>query len=128
MAGNAPLPTPNAERQTPKVPTYLLINYEYPPLGGGAATASKNLAVALTRRGNRVIVLTSGLPKAGPSETCPTSRGSDEEGVTVIRVPAWRKSVHRSGIIQMTAYLLSACWRAPRIAREYQVERVLAFF
>jgi glycosyltransferase involved in cell wall biosynthesis len=28
----------------------------------------------------------------------------------------------------MTGYVLSACWRAPRIAREYQVERVLAFF
>src|SRR5215475_8606975 len=116
MAGNAPLPTPNAERQTPKVPTYLLINYEYPPLGGGAATASRNLAVALTRRGNRVIVLTSCLPRSGGGVrrsafgvwrlafggTSPPG-GSDEEGVTVIRVPACRKSVHRSGIIQMTA-------------------------
>jgi glycosyltransferase involved in cell wall biosynthesis len=143
------------------VATYLLINYEYPPLGGGAATASKSLAVALTRRGNRVIVLTSGLPKVdpgvwrlefgvrrlagAPDEPRPTggsdeprptdlrdeshpSDGLDEEGVTVIRVPAWRKSVHRSGIIQMTAYLLSAWRRAPRVAREYQVERVLAFF
>jgi glycosyltransferase involved in cell wall biosynthesis len=143
------------------VATYLLINYEYPPLGGGAATASKNLAVALTRRGNRVIVLTSSLPRSGGGvrrlafgvwrfvfrarssrssgvserrtpnakrQSFPTGGGSDEEGVTVIRVPAWRKSVHRSGIIQMTAYLLSACWRAPRIAREHQVERVLAFF
>jgi glycosyltransferase involved in cell wall biosynthesis len=121
------------------VPTYLLINYEYPPLGGGAATASKSLAVALTRRGNRVIVLTSGLARWEGSSSEFRVRSSefgvrsscgisDEEGVTVIRIPAWRTNVHRSGIVQMTVYLLSACWRVPRIAREYQVERVLAFF
>ena len=46
----------------------------------------------------------------------------------MIRVPAWRKSLHRSGIIQMTVYLLSACRHAPRIVREYQIERALAFF
>jgi glycosyltransferase involved in cell wall biosynthesis len=100
--------------------TYLLINYEYPPLGAGAATASKNLGDALTRRGNRVVVLTSAYKHL---------RGvADEDKITVIRVPAWRTSVHRSGIIQMTAYLLSCCWHAPSIAQTYKIERVLAFF
>ena len=102
------------------MPTYLLINYEYPPLGAGAATASKNLGVALTGRGNRVVVLTSAYRQL---------RGvADEEGITVIRVPAWRTSMHRSGLVQMTAYILSGCWHAPGIARAYRIERVLAFF
>jgi glycosyltransferase involved in cell wall biosynthesis len=100
--------------------TYLLINYEYPPLGGGAATASKNLGDALTRRGNRVVVLTSAYKQL---------RGvADEDSITVIRVPAWRTSIHRSGMVQMTAYLLSGCWHALGIVRAYQIERVLAFF
>jgi glycosyltransferase involved in cell wall biosynthesis len=100
--------------------TYLLINYEYPPLGGGAATASKSLGDALVRKGNRVVVLTSAYRRL---------RGaSDEDGVTVIRVPAWRTSIHRSGMIQMAAYIVSACWHASLIARKYQVDRVLAFF
>jgi glycosyltransferase involved in cell wall biosynthesis len=100
--------------------TYLLINYEYPPLGGGAATASKNLGDALTRRGNRVVVLTSAYKHL---------RGvADEDSITVIRVPAWRTSIHRSGMVQMTAYILSGCWHAPGIAQAYQIERVLAFF
>ena len=99
---------------------YLLINYEYPPLGGGAATASKNLGDALTRRGNRVVVLTSAYKHF---------RGvADENGITVIRVPAWRTSIHRSGMGQMTAYILSSCWHAPGIAQAYRTERVLAFF
>src|SRR5580704_18503519 len=85
------------ERRTPM--TYLLINYEFPPLGAGAATASKNLGAALSRRGNRVVVLSSAY-----KDLCGVS---EEEGMTVIRIPAWRTSIHRSGIIQMTAYILS---------------------
>jgi glycosyltransferase involved in cell wall biosynthesis len=106
----------NAERPV----TYLLINYEFPPLGAGAASASKHLGVALSRRGNRVVVLTSAY-----KHLCGVS---EEDGMTVIRVPAWRKSTHRSGIIQMTAYILAGSRHAPRIAQAYQIERVLAFF
>ena len=106
----------NAERPV----TYLLINYEFPPLGAGAASASKHLGVALSRRGNRVVVLTSAY-----KQLCGVS---EEDGMTVIRVPAWRTSTHRSGIIQMTAYILAGSRHAPRIAQAYQIERVLAFF
>src|ERR1700688_1178819 len=100
--------------------TYLLLNYEFPPVGAGAATASKNLGAALIRRGNRVVVLTSAYQQF---------RGiSEEDGLTVIRVPAARTSLHRSGIIQMTAYILSASHQAPKFAEQYKVERVVAFF
>jgi glycosyltransferase involved in cell wall biosynthesis len=100
--------------------TYLLINYEYPPLGGGAASATRNLGAALSRRGNRVVVLTSAY-----KEHCGTS---EEDEMTVVRVPAWRRSIHRSGIIQMTAYILSSSLQAPRVAKKYNVERAVAFF
>ncbi len=100
--------------------TYLLLNYEFPPIGAGAATASKNLGAALIRRGNRVVIVTSAYRQF---------RGiSEEDGLTVIRVPAARTSLHRSGIIQMTAYILSASHRAPKFAEQYKVERVIAFF
>ena len=42
----------------------LLINYEYPPTGGGAATASQCIANALVMRGHAVTVLTSALGPA----------------------------------------------------------------
>jgi glycosyltransferase involved in cell wall biosynthesis len=100
--------------------TYLLINYEFPPLGAGAANATKNLGAALTRRGNQVVVLTSAY-----KDLCGVS---EEDGITVIRLPAWRTSLHRSGIFQMTAYILAASRQTFRVAQEYQVERVLAFF
>jgi glycosyltransferase involved in cell wall biosynthesis len=100
--------------------TYLLINYEFPPLGAGAANASKNLGTALTRRGNRVVVLTSAY-----KDLCGVS---EEDGMTVIRLSAGRMSLHRSGILQMTAYILAASQQTLKVARGYQVERVLAFF
>jgi len=100
--------------------TYLLINYEYPPVGGGAATASRNLALALRRRKNRVVVLTSAYERL---------RGaSDEDGIVVIRIPALRRSVHRSSLLQMAAYLLSACQHVVRAADRYEADRVIAFF
>jgi glycosyltransferase involved in cell wall biosynthesis len=89
-------------------------------LGGGAATASKYLGAALSRRGNRVVVLTSAYK--GLSEV------SEEEGMTVIRLPALRTSIHRSGIMQMTAYILSGSHRAPSVAKQYKVDRCIAFF
>jgi glycosyltransferase involved in cell wall biosynthesis len=100
--------------------TYLLLNYEFPPVGGGAATACKNLGAALSRRGKRVVVLTSAY-----QQLCGIS---EEDGLTVVRVPAARTSLHRSGVIQMTAYILSASRQAPRLAEEYKVERAIAFF
>src|ERR1700732_1328263 len=115
--------TVNGERRTVNVNppmTYLLINYEFPPLGGGAATASKYLGAALCRRGNRVVVLTSAYK--GLSEV------SEEEGMTVIRLPALRTSIHPSGIMQMTAYILSGSQRAPGVAKQYEVDRCIAFF
>src|SRR3984957_4862143 len=100
--------------------TYLLINYEFPPLGAGAATASKNLGAALSRRGNRVVVLTSAY-----KHLCGVS---EEEGMTVIRVPAWRTSIHRSGIVQMSAYILSGSLHAPKVVKGNQVQRIIGFF
>lgn len=100
--------------------SYLLINYEYPPVGGGAATATRNLALALKRRGNRVIVLTSAYNGI---------RGeSDENGIIVVRIPALRQSAHRSSLLQMAVYLLSACRRVVQVADRYEAHRAIAFF
>src|SRR6516225_2700823 len=102
------------------MPSYLLINYEYPPLGGGAATASKNLALALKRKGNRVVVLTSAYESL---------RGIlDEEGVIVVRISALRRSLHQSSLLQMAVYILSACRHVVQAAQRYEVDRVIAFF
>ena len=38
---------------------FLLVNYEYPPIGGGAATATEKIAQGLRMLGHEVTVLTA---------------------------------------------------------------------
>ena len=42
----------------------LLINYEYPPFGGGAANATQQIALALVDAGHQVAVLTGAVGNA----------------------------------------------------------------
>ena len=55
----------------------LLLNYEFPPLGGGAAKATFNIAKELAGLGHSVDVLTSGLTSQPHRESM--------HGFTVIR-------------------------------------------
>jgi glycosyltransferase involved in cell wall biosynthesis len=99
---------------------FLLINYEYPPIGGGAASATSNLALALRERGHEIIVLTSAFGKFAGS--------SCEDGITVIRIPVGRKEPHRATLLQMARFVAAGSWRVRGIARRYTVDRVFAFF
>ena len=38
----------------------LVLNYEFPPLGGGAAPVSRDIAVQLSKKGHNVTVVTMG--------------------------------------------------------------------
>ena len=68
----------------------LLANYEYPPVGAGAATATQAIAHNLVALGHHVTVLTGsfrGLP-----------RRSQENGVTVFRVRCLRRRTDRCSL------------------------------
>jgi glycosyltransferase involved in cell wall biosynthesis len=51
-----------------------------------------------------------------------------EDGVTIVRTSALRKSPHQSGIIEMASYTLLASWHAVGLARSHQIDSALAFF
>jgi glycosyltransferase involved in cell wall biosynthesis len=99
---------------------FLLINYEYPPIGGGAASATSSLASALRKHGHRVVVLSSAFQKL---------RGySIEDGIDVVRVPVGRKEPHRASLLQMARFVAAGSWMVHKVARRYSVDRVIAFF
>ncbi len=78
----------------------LLLNYEYPPLGGGAAEQTRLLAREFSRMGHRVRVLTAhyrGLPIY-----------ERIDGFEVFRVPSFRRHKDRSGMVQMFLFLKMA--------------------
>jgi glycosyltransferase involved in cell wall biosynthesis len=99
---------------------FLLINYEYPPIGGGAASATRNLAIALRGHGHRVVVLTSAFQKL---------RGTSiEDDVEVVRVQVGRKEPHRATLLQMFGFITVGSWVVRSVARHHSVDRVIAFF
>lgn len=97
----------------------LLVNYEYPPLGGGAANATFFLAQALRDLGHKAVVLTSGFADLPEVE---------DDGVTVIRLPINRRRADRSNVTEMGKFLMAARKQCVAIARSHSINAVIAFF
>jgi len=85
----------------------LMLNYEYPPLGGGAAPVTKFLAEELVRQGHSVDVVTMsyrGLPKE-----------EIVNGVRVYRVPSLRNKIEMCTFHEMLTYCISAALFLPTL-------------
>lgn len=98
----------------------LLVNSEYPPIGGGAGNASAHLARELVKLGQQVTVLTArfaGLPNE-----------EINEGVRVLRLPGLRSKRDRSNTIEQITFLLSAALLGLPLVLRLRPQVVLAFF
>ena len=98
----------------------LLINYEYPPIGGGAANATWHLARELTATGHRVTVLTAAFQGL--------NGWRDEYGVNVFRCRSARKQQGTSTILEMLAHIVSAGVSLPSIVRHAKIDAIIVFF
>jgi glycosyltransferase involved in cell wall biosynthesis len=98
----------------------LLVNYEYPPVGGGAANATRFIGRALADLGHRITVLTAAFG---------TERGwVKDEAVAVLRLDSLRKAPDRSNMREMLSFLRHALSSAGGIARERGIDGVITFF
>lgn len=94
----------------------LLLNYEFPPVGGGAGYATANIASCLVEMGIEAEVLTSRINGEGDGERV--------DGVPVHRVPSWRNSIHDCGLRGAYTYVLSAALKRRQLLsrRKYDLE------
>jgi glycosyltransferase involved in cell wall biosynthesis len=98
----------------------LIVNYEFPPMGGGASFASYGLARTLAARGHRVDVLTSRLKGQANVE--------ELEGVRVYRVASWRKGMHDCGLRGAFSFLLFGFLRLRTLLKQERYDLIHYFF
>jgi glycosyltransferase involved in cell wall biosynthesis len=98
----------------------LILNSEYPPIGGGAGNASAHIAAQLEKMGHLITVVTSrfgGLPHQ-----------EQNGGVTIHRVPSLRRRQDRSNPLEQALFILSASVWILSLIPHFKPNATLAFF
>lgn len=100
--------------------TILIINFEYPPLGGGGGVATQLFAEELAAR-HTVHVLTTRMGELQPQETI--------RGVSIHRVRVFgRASVPTASLLSLVTFIPSALWRGWKIGRKAKFDVINAQF
>ena len=97
-----------------------MLNYEFPPIGGGGAPSTFNLARNVARLGHEVDVVTMGFRGVPARETM--------DGVAVYRVPCFRRRREVCDTREMLTYVASGLYRASQLARRRSYDLVNAHF
>ena len=98
----------------------LMLNYEFPPIGGGAAPVTRELCRQLTIEGHRVDVVTMHYRDLPPFEQI--------DGFQVWRTPAIRKRPDICHTHEMASFLLGAIPRTARLVRENRYDVIHCHF
>ena len=98
----------------------LVLNHEFPPIGGGGGRAAESICQALAKRGHEIKVLTSHF-KDLPRE-------EQRDGYDIIRIPTLRTQAFRASFLSMVVYVLSGLWAGLRLVRLFHPEAIHVHF
>lgn len=98
----------------------LILNYEYPPLGGGAGIVSQHLANEFVSKGHQITVLTTWF--AGEPEYL------SENNLTIIRLKSERKYTYQSNPSEMYSWMKLAKKYCKEHLSNYKFDVCLANF
>src|SRR6266508_2541050 len=98
----------------------LIINSEYPPIGGGAGNASAHIAAQLEKLGYKIAIVTSRFGKLPHKE--------QSENITIYRVPSIRCRQDRSNALEQIIFILSASFWILSLVPHFKPNATLAFF
>ena len=98
----------------------LLINYEFPPIGGGAGGVTQNIAKELAKLGHEIKILTSSFENLTKKEL--------KDGYQVIRTISLRSKKEQSNSIEMIIFVISAIFASVKILKKWRPDKTIAFF
>jgi glycosyltransferase involved in cell wall biosynthesis len=98
----------------------LILNSEYPPIGGGAGNASAHIAAQFDRMGHIVAVVTSRFGALPHRE--------QKGNVTIHRIPGLRRRQDRSNPLEQVVFIFSASLWTMRLIPRFKPHATLAFF
>ena len=98
----------------------LMLNYEYPPVGGGGATVTAQLCKHLVQLGHQVDIVTMRYKNLPVNETI--------DGIRIYRFPSYRSRADICRTPEMTTYLLGAWRPALKLAQQNQYDIIHAHF
>ena len=98
----------------------LVLNHEFPPLGGGGGRAAEDICRGLTQRGHNVLVLTSHLKGLPHREK--------RDGYEIVRISSLRTQPYRAGFLTMAAYVLAGLWAGSRSIRLFRPDVIHVHF
>jgi glycosyltransferase involved in cell wall biosynthesis len=78
----------------------LLLNYEFPPLGGGSSPVTREIGKRYVQRGHSVDVVTMGFDDLPKKEAV--------DGMMVLRVPSLRRRIETCRVHELMSYVYSA--------------------
>jgi glycosyltransferase involved in cell wall biosynthesis len=98
----------------------LMVDYEYPPVGGGGGVFNKQIAEVLVKK-HSITVITSGFANLEKQEMV--------NGVEIIRVPvAFRKNLNAASIISMLTFFPSSIFAGNALLKERRFDLVHSMF
>lgn len=99
----------------------LIINYEYPPIGGGGGVICRDIAEEIAKNGHKVTVVTSGFENLDDY--------SIVNGVEIIRVPVlFRSKQNVASLLSMLSYVPSSISKASEILNKESYDVINTHF
>ena len=106
--------------QPPQSLKILILNSEFPPIGGGAGTATANLAKYMASQGLDVKVCTSRFEHLPSREI--------REGFEIVRVHSKRERADRTNPNEQISFILSSTWYCLNNFAKWKPDVIWAFF
>lgn len=98
----------------------LMLNYEYPPLGGGAANANKYILKEMSKRGIQVDLVTSSRDSYKEEKSL--------ENVRVIRLDVGKKELCHWSQVEIIKYTLRGLLKSWKLNKENDYDLIHAWF